>query len=152
MQSVNGAQFLNISLFFSLVCLYCCCFSSSSNNFYGTCNKYLRMSRITYTLLSYYRFKFNLTVGVPRSTSIIIYFDPIFRRNLMVGLLYYATLVCYTVLFDIPLLYYYINLKPSIILCLSSAEDNRQQPITFYIFPISKLNWITRHFYVLDLN
>ena len=45
----------------------------------------------------------------------MIYFEPI----LMVGLVYYSINLIF---FGIPLLYYYTNLKSSIIFCLSSKD------------------------------
>ena len=63
-------------------------------------------------------FKLNLTIGVIRSTCVIIYFNPIFCPK------FSWMIWCLTDLlfFDTPLLYYYINLRSSIIFCLFSGD------------------------------
>ena len=58
-----------------------------------------------------------MTIGIIRSTSVIIYFSPVFSN--LDG---WFGVLPHLLFFDIPLLYYYINLRLSIIFCLSSED------------------------------
>ena len=62
-------------------------------------------------------FRFNSTIGVIRSTRVIIYFNPIASPKLR----WLISCIIEKIFFDVPLLYYYINLRSSIT-CLFFLE------------------------------
>ena len=74
------SEWCTICKYFSIY-LACCIICFCSNNCYISFHKYVCTTIITQTWFYYRDLKFDLTIGVIRSTWVIIYFNPIFVLN-----------------------------------------------------------------------
>ena len=109
----------NFEYYFFIVIICICTLGWCVSDWYSSTHKYIWITIISYG------FKFNLTTGAVCFMG-IIHFNPIFcpKFSWLIWL-YYLTNVLF---FDIQMLYYYINLRSSITLCLLSGD------IYMYIF------------------
>ena len=123
MQLVNGAIFKYYLFIGEIICLTLSC---SVHSCYGSFKKELMYSYNAIHLTLTQSFKSKLIIFVVRSSWFIIYFDPIFylkiRGSIWCNLLFIQFDLTSLLIFDIPLLYYYTNVRSSITLCLSFED------------------------------